>query len=162
MNVNPFRSGQNPIRCDGPACRFGLLLKGVDHRCTPFPSPAAPFAARANSLAFVIVIYHRGDMRPKSVRRWVRSERLGSSTTGPVGPRQKTTQCQNERPRTRCHLIASSARSGNDRHAANRTSALAARTPNSRRSRRTYSVSDHSRGSAAKMPSRFATCFACR
>ncbi len=47
MNVNPFGSGQNPIRCDGLADRCGLLLKGVSHRRIPFSSPAAAFAEAA-------------------------------------------------------------------------------------------------------------------
>jgi hypothetical protein len=42
MNVNPFGSGQNPIRCDGPVGWRGLLLKGVGHRRSPFSSPALP------------------------------------------------------------------------------------------------------------------------
>jgi len=68
---------------------------------------------------------HLGFMRPKSVRIGVRNLRLGSSTTGPLGPRRKTTQCQNARSRSLCHLMASSARSGRASHEVKGTSVLA-------------------------------------
>ena len=74
---------------------------------------------------------HFGFMRPKSVRTWLRSSRFESSTTGPQGPRQNTAQCQNERPRSLCHLTASNARSGKASHEVKGTSVLAGLIPNS-------------------------------
>ena len=55
-------------------------------------------------------------MRPKSVRVFVLSDFLGSKTTGPVGLRQKTTQCQKGRPLSRCHLMERSAKFGSVSH----------------------------------------------
>jgi hypothetical protein len=48
MNVNPFGSEQNPIRCDGLSGLCGLLLKGVGHRRAPISSPTAAFAVTLN------------------------------------------------------------------------------------------------------------------
>src|SRR6267143_428739 len=101
-------------------------------------------------------------MRPKSMRTWRRSARFESSTTGPQGPRQNTTPCQNVRSRSLCHLTASSARSGRASHEAKGTSVLADRIPYSLSSLRTWCALDHNLESSAKMPSRFATRCACR
>src|SRR5437016_4637078 len=62
-----------------------------------------------NAAAFYIWqtgMNHFGFMRPKSVRTWRRSARFESSTTGPQGTRQNTTQCQHVRSRSSCHLTA--------------------------------------------------------
>src|SRR5207249_10260739 len=74
-------------------------------------------------------IHHLGFMRPKSVLLWLRRLRFESSTTGPSDPRQNTTQCQNARPRSLCHLTASNARSGRASHEVKGTSVLAERIP---------------------------------
>jgi hypothetical protein len=105
---------------------------------------------------------HFGFMRPKSVRTCRRSARFESSTTGPSGPRQNTTQCQDARSPSLCHLTASSARSGRASHEVNGTLLLAALIPYSLSNLRTWCVSDHNFGSSEKIPIRFATRCASR
>ena len=82
-------------------------------------------------------------MRPKSMRTWRRSARFESSTTGPQGPRQNTTQCQNVRSCSLCHLTANCTRSGRASHEVKGTSVLADRILYSLSSLRTWCVSDH-------------------
>jgi hypothetical protein len=107
------------------------------HRLESSAFTAAAFYIESTGL------HHFGLIRPKSVRTWHRSARFESSTTGPRGPRQNTTQCQHARPPSSCHLIASNARAGRASHDVNGTSVRADRNPLS--SLRTWSVSDHSR-----------------
>ena len=109
----------------------------------------------------VRLMNHFGFMRPKSVRRFVRNDRLESRTMAPPGPRQNTAQCHTARPHSMRHFSASNARSGNASQHLNGSSLLETPRPYSRRSNRTETVSDQSRGSSAKMPSRRAVDCAC-
>lgn len=109
----------------------------------------------------VRLMNHFGFMRPKSVRRFVRNDRLESRTMAPPGPRQNTAQCHTARPHSMRHFSASNARSGNASQHLNGSSLLETPRPYSRRSNRTETVSEQSRGSSAKMPSRRAVDCAC-
>ena len=100
---------------------------------------------------------HFGFMRPKSVRRLLRSFFLGSKTQEPEASRANVTQCQAGPDFSRCHLIASSARSGKESQDTN-DFWLRAEILNSSRSRRTYVVLLQSCGSLTSIPSRRAAC----
>ena len=105
---------------------------------------------------FATIRYHFGFILPKSVLTCRFSDRFESNTRCPARSRTKTTQCQHGLPFSRCHLIASKARSGRLLHERKGLSTDAGRSRYSFKRRRTWPVSDHNRRSPAKMPRPFA------
>ena len=110
-------------------------------------SPAGPPPIIAIFTRYLFIVTdrnHTGLVRPKSVRRGAFNVGLESTTYERPFSRTNTTQCQNGRPCSRCHLMAINAQSGKSAHERNGLVAREARRPNCVSSRRTDAVSDQS------------------
>src|SRR5262245_47830395 len=100
--------------CQGCALNIKLINRWIG---SPSDRPINPsfsqYLCQSLGTVFVTAINHFGFMRPKSVLACRLSDAAESRTTALPCSRTKTTQCQQVRPRSRCHLMASNARAGN-------------------------------------------------